>query len=76
MKALLVAAREKIVKGNGTKALLERSGVRAFLGTLLSVAVLAWAKDEAVVQAMKDNVETLLPLLLLALGLATGTSKK
>ncbi len=74
--SFLTRLKEKVVRGNGTKALLERSGMRAFLGTLLFVVGTAWATDMNIVQEIKDNHETLLPLLLLALGLSASTSKK
>ena len=76
LKQALTSLKTSVVKGNGEKALLERSGVRAFLGTLLFVVGTAWANDAAIVQAIKDNHQTLLPLLLLSLGLAASTSKK
>ncbi len=73
-----------ILKGTGTmltgtethKGLVHRSGVRAFLGTLLVVVANAWAADLNIVTEIKANSTVLTPLLVLALGLSTSPSKK
>lgn len=65
-----------LVVGNGTKAVLERSGVRVFLSALITVVAYAWADGREVVAAVKEEARVLVPALLVALGLTGSKSGK
>ena len=68
--------RERLIGTNGTKGILERSGIRAFLSLVIIVIVNAWSQDADILLAVKERANEMVGLLLVALGLTASRSER